>query len=136
MYDTILVPTDGSDGANRAVEHALDLAERYGAAVYALYVVDTRQYGQPTRERVEVVIEDLSEDAREMLDRLVDRADNRGVDLHPEVRQGVPYAEITDYAEELDADLVVMGFRGQSEADIGSVTERVVRALDRPVLTA
>jgi len=40
MYEHILVPTDGSDVAEAAVDHALDLAEKYDAEVHALYVVD------------------------------------------------------------------------------------------------
>jgi nucleotide-binding universal stress UspA family protein len=41
MYDTILVPTDGSAGSELAVEHAVDLARRYDATLHLLYVVDT-----------------------------------------------------------------------------------------------
>ncbi len=41
MYREILVPTDGSKAAERAIHHALDLAETYGARIHALYVVDT-----------------------------------------------------------------------------------------------
>ncbi len=40
MYDNILVPTDGSEAAEYAVEQAVDLASKYGATVHALYVVD------------------------------------------------------------------------------------------------
>ncbi|MFL9709025.1 universal stress protein, partial [Aeromonas veronii] len=41
MYETILVPTDGSEVAETAVNHALDLAETYDATVHTIYVVDT-----------------------------------------------------------------------------------------------
>ena len=40
MYDNILVPTDGSDTSEVAIDHAIDLALKYGATVHALYVVD------------------------------------------------------------------------------------------------
>lgn len=42
MIDTILVPTDGSDEAAVAVDHGIELATRYNAAVYVLHVVDVR----------------------------------------------------------------------------------------------
>lgn len=47
MYDTVLVPTDGSEPADRAVDHALTLADRYGAGIHALYCVETHRYGEP-----------------------------------------------------------------------------------------
>jgi len=40
MFETVLIATDGSASAKRAVEAALDLAERFDASVHALYVVD------------------------------------------------------------------------------------------------
>ncbi|RLM77757.1 universal stress protein, partial [Halobellus sp. Atlit-38R] len=44
MYSEILVPTDGSRAAERAIDHALNLAETYDARIHALYVVDTSIY--------------------------------------------------------------------------------------------
>jgi nucleotide-binding universal stress UspA family protein len=45
MYDRILVPTDGSTGTAHVALQAFDLAERYGATVYALHVIDTDLIG-------------------------------------------------------------------------------------------
>jgi len=55
--DTIVVATDGSDGGDRAVEHALELANRYGAALHAMFVVDTDRYGEPALSTAELVAE-------------------------------------------------------------------------------
>lgn len=41
MYDRVLVPTDGSEGTNEAVTHAIDIAEQYGATLHTLYVVES-----------------------------------------------------------------------------------------------
>ena len=41
LYDRILVPTDGSDGVERAVAHAIDLAKVHGATLHAVYVVNS-----------------------------------------------------------------------------------------------
>ena len=41
MYDRILLPTDGSKGVDRAIDHAVDAADRYGATLHVLYIVDS-----------------------------------------------------------------------------------------------
>lgn len=137
MYDTILVPTDGSDGANRAVEHALDLAERYDAALHAIFVVDTARYGEPALSSTELVIDRIADEGRELLDDLGGRADNEGLGLTTRTCQGSPREEIVAYADEIDADLIVMGFQGRSHREhMGSVVDRVVRTAGRAVLVA
>jgi nucleotide-binding universal stress UspA family protein len=137
IYDTLLVPYDGSDGANRAVEHAFDLAEHYGATVHALFVVDTHRYGEPALSTTELVVNEITAEGTDMLQRLAERADNEDIEMATECCHGHPYAEILDYADEIDADLVVMGYEGQSHQEhIGSTVERVVRSGRRPVLIA
>lgn len=136
MYESILVATDGSDAANRAVSHALNLAERYESALYAVYVVDTRLYGDAERERVSVVVEELESRGADRLEELSERADNRGVPVETRLVSGVPFREIIDYADAVDADLIVVGYHGHTHAGrehIGSVAERVLRNADRPV---
>lgn len=138
MYDDILVPTDGSEPATEAVEHALDLAERAGATVHVLYVVSEAEtvaivggaaVGELDRRRDEG--EAVTQDA-------VERAAERGVDATSEIRPGTPHREIVRYAEDEGIDLVVMGTHGRSGVRrflLGSVTERVTRLTDRPVLS-
>jgi nucleotide-binding universal stress UspA family protein len=135
MYDSILVPVDGSDGGNRATEHALDLAERYDAPLYAMYVVDVSRYGEPALSSVELVVDELEDRGQELLTDLADLADNRGVEVQTKSTHGVPHEEIIDYAEAVDTDLIVMGYQGYSHRNkIGSVAERVTRSGVRPVL--
>ena len=139
MYDTILVPTDGSDPSNRAIEHALALADRYGATVHALYCVETHRYGEPALSSSAIVLNQLEERGQAMLEELADRAENDGIDVTWSICHGRPWEEIHGCADEVDADLIVLGYQGQShsrEYKIGSVAERVVRTADVPVLTA
>ncbi|RQH02517.1 universal stress protein [Natrarchaeobius oligotrophus] len=139
MYDTILVPTDGSDPANRAVEHALELADRYDADVHAMYCVETHRYGEPALSSAEIVLTRLEEQGAAMLEELGERADTQGIECTWNVCHGRPWEELLEKADDLDADLIVIGFQGQSHrrpGKIGSVAERVVRSADRPVLTA
>ena len=139
MYDTILVPTDGSDPANRAVEHALALADHYDSRLDGLYCVETHRYGEPALSSAEIVLNDLEERGQALLNDLADRADNDGIDVSTCLCHGRPWEAVRSRADTVDADLIVIGYQGQSHergGKIGSTAERVVRSADRPVLTA
>ncbi|MFC7027675.1 universal stress protein [Halomicroarcula sp. GCM10025324] len=132
MFDTILVPTDGSDQAERALETAAELARRHDGTVHALSVVDVRYLDKATE------IDDAETDASVDLAEFVDRVDTDDFSVTTAVRHGVPDEEIRTYAADNDADLIVMGTHGRTGVRrylLGSVTEKVVRLSDTPVLT-
>ncbi|WP_224269716.1 universal stress protein [Haloprofundus salinisoli] len=145
MYERILVPTDGSAVAEVAVSHAVDLAERYGAELHALYVVDIDavNLGLGT-EQVDRIrqghlgeMEELEAKANDATGVVADAARDRGIDVVEEIRVGRPHTVVANYAEKEDVDLVVMGSHGRagvSRALLGSVTERVLRSSHVPVL--
>lgn len=137
MYDTILIPTDGSEQATRGVEQGLSLAEKYDAAVVLLYVVDERRYGRtPALGSTEVEHVKLEEDAVEMLEEIAERARERGLDADCECYRGLPWEEIESLAERRDTDLIVMGRRGATDdrrTPLGSVADRVMRRTEVPV---
>lgn len=137
MYDEILVPTDGSDAATRALDHALDIAGQYDARIHALYVVDANAYST-LEAGTDVVISALEEEGNEAVDAVTDRATAAGVETVTEVSTGTVHRTIIDYADEHGVDLIVMGTHGRQGLDrylLGSVTEKVVRASDVPVMT-
>jgi nucleotide-binding universal stress UspA family protein len=137
MYDTILVATDGSDPAEQAVERGLDLAERYGATLHALFVVDTRLVGEPALSSTELVVDELEDRGHELLNEITNQGEKRGVEITTRCCHGVPHEEIVEAAAGIDADLLVLGYSGQTHQNtdnIGSVAERVTRLTDRSVL--
>ena len=145
MYERILVPTDGSDVAEAAVAHALDLAEKYDAEVHALYVVDvdsvnlslgTEQVDRLKQGRFDEM-EELKQKAEEATGAVAALGGERGVDVVEHVSGGRPHTVIGDYAESHDIDLIVMGSHGRAgvrRALLGSVTERTLRSTHVPVL--
>ncbi len=139
MYDRILVPTDGSDGMARVIDHAVDLAETHDAAIDAVYVVNSASYaGLPMESSWEGIDEMLREDAEEAVAAVREAGDARGVPVSTTVLEGSPSREIVEFAEREGCDLVVMGTHGRGGIDrllLGSVAEKVVRASDVPVLT-
>jgi nucleotide-binding universal stress UspA family protein len=135
MYDTVLIATDGSDGANRAERHALAIAERFDATVHAIYVVDTRRYGETALSSAELVLEELEAEGMDILEEFAARADNRGVGVETRCCHGTPDVEIRRYADEIDADVVLVGFQGHTHRKrLGSTADRLVNAVDRPVM--
>jgi nucleotide-binding universal stress UspA family protein len=137
MYEDILFPYDGSDGASAILEHAADIADWVDATVHVLFVADT------TRDSVTVVegrtVDALAQQGETTVEEAADALTARGVDYDTDVVQGNPAPTIAEYAERYDYDLIVMpthGREGLSRYIIGSVTEKVIRLSSIPVLTA
>lgn len=138
MYDRVLVPTDGSRGITETLRHGIDLAERHGATVHALYVADRRQFlGAPDDVRDEVR-DQLIGEGEAAIAEVEEAAADAGLDVVSEVREGIPYQDIIDYVDDRGIDVVVIGTHGRTGRDrltnLGSVTERVVKHVAVPVL--
>jgi len=136
VYDQILVPTDGSKGTRGAVEHAIDLATTYDAPLHTIYVVETNV---GIDSSVPGTLDALEEAGENAIDEVIQQAEAAGVNtIEGVVAQGAPHRAILDYVDEHDIDLVVMGTHGRTGLDrylLGSITEKVVRLSDAPVLT-
>ena len=136
MYENILLPFDGSDGAAEVLHHASEIAHWADATLEVLYVADT------TRDSVTVVegrtVDALEQQGEDVVDEAAKTLDTLGVAYDTDVVQGNPAPTIVDYAERYDQDLIVMpthGREGLSRYLVGSVTEKVVRLSSVPVLT-
>jgi nucleotide-binding universal stress UspA family protein len=138
MYDDVLVPTDGSDGTEAALEHALAIAGAHDAALHGLYVVDRRRYTAAPDDSSQAVLDALEAEGRDALGIVEVRGADAGVETATTQREGVPHGEILEYATAEDVDLIVMGTHGRTGRDrlanLGSTTERVVKNGDVPVL--
>ena len=138
MYDTVLLPTDGSDGATEALDHAVGAAEAYGASLHVISVVDRRVVLAADADEKESVRADLTGEAAAAVDDLAERAREAGVEATTATPEGVPHREILAYAGEHGVDLLVLGTHGRTAREkrfnLGSTTERVVKAADRPLL--
>jgi nucleotide-binding universal stress UspA family protein len=135
MYNDILLPTDGSEGMQAVIDHAVSLAEDHGATLHALYAVNTWSLTDlgVDSERVTEALEQEGETALEEV-----RSTSGDVPIKTTVTAGAPAEVINRYASEGDCDLVVMGTHGRSgggQQSLGLVARRVVRSADVPVLT-
>ncbi|WP_254529424.1 universal stress protein [Natrinema gelatinilyticum] len=131
MYQDVLIPTDGSDGTRRSINHGIPIADCFDATIHALSVVPEGPLGT-------LQTDDAIPAAQRAVERIETEASREGVDVVTAVEQGVPHEEILAFADEHGIDLIVMGTQGRTGLDrvlVGSVTERVVRMADVPVVT-
>ncbi len=137
MYDSILVPTDGSDVVDRTLDHALPIAEWSDATVHALYVIDQRITQAADDDTTAEVRSSLESEGADAVATVVGRAQDRGLDTVETVRTGTPWKEILEYAERTGIDLIVIGAHGKSPREkltsMGSVSDRVVDNASVPV---
>jgi nucleotide-binding universal stress UspA family protein len=138
----ILVPIDFSPPARDALVYAAALADKVGAELVLLHVVQDLAVFLPDAVTVTPValppIEELTAAVREGLTRFMRESQLEGRQVQEEVREGAPHAEIVSFAEEAAIDLIVMGTHGRGGLRhmlLGSVTEKVVRSAPCPVLT-
>lgn len=136
MYERILVPTDGSEGAETAVKHAIEIANRFDAEILTVYAVDPSAV--PPDVAGTGMIESLEREGERAVESIIEQVETAGVAARGEVVDGPPSSAILGYIEDNDVDLVVMGTHGRTGLDrvlLGSVTERLVRTSTVPILT-
>lgn len=148
----ILYATDLSDNSAYAFRYAVNTALRYGAEIVILHVLESLS---GTAESVikTVLDEDqldriLKEKVSESTDRIKKRlriftdkefancCECMEIDMSIKVMEGYPAEEILKQANELDCDIIVMGTHGKgwvSHAFLGSVAERVLRRVRKPI---
>jgi nucleotide-binding universal stress UspA family protein len=149
MIKNILVALDGSEHSRSAIEHALWLAQRFGASLTGLHVIDivsiegsflhdiSGSLGfEPYLDFSSKMREVLQERGRAMLAELTERVAEAGVRCETQMDVGVIANEICERAR--TADLVVIGHRGINEKFstglLGGTAESVTRKCPKPVL--
>lgn len=130
MFNTIAVGTDGSETADKAVEMAFDLAERYQARLLIFSVYTPISDKELARERSQAPTEaQWSIHATERVDatlaRAKKRAGERGLDTETVARRGEPAEVICEMASEHGADLLVIGNKGMNRRVLGSVPRSI-----------
>ncbi|MBB6730296.1 universal stress protein [Cohnella zeiphila] len=138
MYSKLLVAFDGSNLANKALRHAVELAGRYDAKLVVIHV-----YEVPILNSGDMLIAAPEEWSRQYADHSVKVLDSaksqvpseRGAEF--KLLQGNPAQTILETAADWGADLIVMGSRGLGgirEFVLGSVSHNVVQHSKVPVL--
>ncbi len=137
-YAEVLVPTDGSDAAEAAVDHAITAAQTHNARIHALYVVDARITTAAAAETREELEESLAADGAAAVEAIEAAIQSYDLPVTKTIERGTPSKQILEYADANGIDLIVMGSAGKSPREklirLGSVSERVVESSQVPVL--
>ncbi len=128
LIQKILVATDGSDHARKAIEIASDIALKYGANLVLLHVVDV-----VTQRRMAAYMEDmenyLSKVGEKILREAEEDARKKGVrSMESRLIEGDPASKIVEFARKSKVDVIIMGRRGTGLLEtlvLGSVSHRV-----------
>jgi len=147
IYKNILLPVDGSENSKRASEHAISIVDINNGNITVLFVVE------PNYPRLPILpvstiptpdenyYEELRDEGRQIIkefEKQLEVNHNKNVDINTIIKEGKAYIEILDTINKGNFDLVILGASGRHSAlerfTIGSVTERVIREAQIPVM--
>ena len=141
MYKRILVPTDGSDITQRAINTAISLAKTFGAEVYAISVKDPYPYSAMSEMQPTLPQEFLDAQERVAARNVAavkESCSSSGITCTGHTVESVSVWEaVVEYAKQHQCDLIVMashGRRGVQALLLGSETNRVLTHTTIPVL--
>lgn len=141
MYKKILVPIDGSEYAERALERAISLAKTYNSQIILLNVIKTdelevvKQYSESSYGLVKTYLEQA---ASKLLEEAEKKVKKKGIeDVVKKIAYGDPAEKIIEEANNENVDLIAIGTRGLTGVKrvvLGSTTQKVIRWSEKDVL--
>lgn len=115
LLKKIIVAINGSESSVQAAMYAIMLAKQYSLALKAVYVADTDTVKFLTSSKLLVTEEkesyenDLKRDGKTYLEYVKNLAKSKGIEIETELRQGSVWAEIIKAADEVSADMILLG---------------------------
>ncbi len=136
----ILVATDFSPTSSVALAYAVELAIATKGQVTLMHAYELPIIGLPEGALLATaeVANRLITSSEQTLGMLADSHSKEGVRVKWVLRQGVPHEEVQKLADEIEAELVVVGTharKGLQRFLLGSVAEKIIRTVERPILT-
>ena len=128
MFKTILVPTDGSEYAERAEDIAISMASKYNARIVGVYVMD---------EKLIYPYEVLEDEGKSILKNLSHKAKKENVVVDEIIVFGDPRKDLRTISKKMNSDIIVIGTHGKKGLEkllLGSVAENILKSVDIPVL--
>jgi len=136
MISKIIVPSDGSNAAQRAAEYVVYLVKQFNASIIALSIIDQRSFvahtvpiSETARHTIEPIEDYLREAAEGYAGEIKNMCDKSGILSYISIKTGHPVKEIVKEAKRSKADLIVMGSHGRSALSatvLGSVSYGVI----------
>ena len=142
MYDTILVPLDGSKRAETIICHVTELAQKCNSKLILLTALESKIY-QDSAEMAAASMGDFTSfeeeanNAKTYLAHLQEELMQKDIQVETRVMTGLPVAVIRETAEQENADLIALashGHGGLARVFYGSVAAAILNQVDRPLL--
>jgi len=151
MFNDILVPLDGSELSERALPMAQDLAQSFDATIHLIHVISRENEYSAARGIESVMVAELEIDTvrrlnedrlnrgRKYVDQVGSQLGGAGAKVETQyaIKEGDAAQNIVDHVKDNHINLVVMsthGHGGIRRLLVGSVTDRVIRSCEVPVL--
>jgi nucleotide-binding universal stress UspA family protein len=144
LITKILVAIDGSEHADKALNFALDLAEKYSATITLVNVFQVPMFGYLGEPfAYPALLAEFTNEVKKAHEQILSKALKKAKELKPNLKistvleEGRPSDKIVETAKEGNFDLIVMGHRGLGrvkEFFLGSVSDRVADEAHCPVL--
>jgi universal stress protein A len=137
----ILVPTDFSEYADRALQYAVDVAEKYGGEILLLHIIGIIQQCTAgyclSGDLMQQLDRESVSSSKEELQKQMDRGSATKGTVSTEIRKGIVYEEILKAQEETKSDLIVIASHGKTgllHHLMGGVASKVIEGAKCPVL--
>lgn len=137
---TILVPTDFSKTSKYACKMAAKIAKKTNATIYLIHLIELPKGVIDMAASSKFSIPESMLYLRKIRKKILNFRDtffSKDINVEYFIKLNNPFDGIQKYADKIDADLIIMGFKGHSELEeiiIGSNTEKIVRSSKRPVI--
>ena len=138
MFDVIAVPVDGSEYGDEAVDIAIEIASKFNSKIAAVHVLEEFSFNS---------FDSQEDSGDEILEKITKKADQKDIDVQEHLITADPLRDMNFIIKQTNADLVVIHAHGAnnnrfvsfednnvSDTQIGSVSERLLRTCDVPVL--
>jgi nucleotide-binding universal stress UspA family protein len=140
VFSKILYPTDFSDVSKIAINYLIQLKDAGTKEVVILHVVDTRNLHIPDIYAImdlSLLGEKQAISAKKKANKISEKLSDAGIKTIIRIEKGIPFKKMLRVEKEEDVSLIVIGSHGTSnvkEMLLGSVSEKVVRKAEKPVL--
>jgi nucleotide-binding universal stress UspA family protein len=134
-FKTIAVATDMSEAGSAAVSYAQGISKTYASTLILMHVIDPLAYAFPEGAPGSL---NANQAARAELSKLEEEARQHGIPVHSVLESGVVYERILQSVLDHDADLLILGTRGKTEAGrmaLGTVARQLLARATCPILT-
>ena len=115
LFENVLIVINDSNASIQAAEFGILMSKFNGSTLHAVYVIDTATLKQLTLQKIFVKEEydefskSLEADGKRYLQYVQELGKAKGIDIETELRSGSVWSEVISYANEIEADVILLG---------------------------